>query len=103
MEKRKSRVVPMLNIHPIDKVTAEMLLGVEQVRELILTETPKAIIEALDKNKNTATLFQIGPTVYYSEISKTEWKKALDVCIEHNKVKEDYNYCAELVKLKESF
>ena len=103
MEKKKSRIIPMLKVHPIEKVTAEMLLEIEQVRELILIETPKAIEEALDKNKSTATLFQIGPTVYYSEISKTEWKKALDVCIEYNKIKEDYTYCAELVKLKELF
>ena len=100
MKKKKSRVVPNVNIYPIEQVPAEALASINLLIDTVHDEVYPAIDQAIKDRKSTAVLFQINFTNAYLELPKSEWEKAINSSIEHYSSKEKYEICSKLAALK---
>ena len=98
--KKKARVIPNVNIYPIDDIPAEMLVKIDLLVSTVHDEVLPAINQAIKGKKSTATLFQINFTDAYLELLKSEWAGAIDSSIEYFSKKENYEVCGELTALK---
>ena len=100
MKKKTARVIPNLNIYPLDSAPVEAILQAEVLVELVHREVPIAIQQAINSKKSTAVLFQINSSDAYLELPKSEWISAIDTSILHYSQKEKYELCKELTTLK---
>jgi hypothetical protein len=62
-------------------------------------ETVNSIEDAITNNNKIAVLFLIGNSDAHVEINKSEWKTALQSCIEHYSQLEEYELCVEIKRL----
>jgi hypothetical protein len=89
-----------LNIAIVGKdIDPSLLLENKKFVGLVYSETIEAIKDAFINKSKTAILFKVAYSEYQVEIGKSEWKKALEQCIEFYKKDELYEQCSEIVKL----
>jgi hypothetical protein len=100
MKKKTARVIPNLNIYPLDSAPVEAILHAEVLVELVHREVLPSIQQALQSKRATAILFQINSSDAYLELPKSEWQSAIDTSILHYSQKEKYEVCNELNMLK---
>jgi hypothetical protein len=89
-----------LNIAFVGKdLDHDLLLKSNNFISLVYSETVEAIRDAAINRSKTAILFKVAYSEYQVEINKSDWKKALNQCIEYHKKDERYEQCSEIVKL----
>ena len=84
MAKKSSRTIPtvMFNINGKDKVDIDALCSNEVFTRAVFKETVNGIKDAIENRKKTAVLFELDKSEYFVEISKNDWKQALQSCID---------------------
>ena len=98
MAKKSTRQIPavILNVIGEGKPDAEALCNAEGFVNAVFIEAVEGIKDALITNKKTAMLFEVGKSDYYIEISKDQWKQALQTCLDRLIVDEKYEECSEI-------
>ena len=81
----------------------KLLVNNKKFSSVVYSETVEAIKEALINKYKTDVLFKLAHTDYQVEISKPQWKIALNECINYYSKKEEYERCSEIVKLIKEF
>ena len=101
MAKKSTRQVPsmILTIKGEGKADVEALCSTEGFVNAVFIETVEGIKDALTTNKKTAVLFEMGKSDYYIEISKDQWKQALQTCIDRLVEIEKYEECSKIKQL----
>lgn len=99
-EKKQERIIPVLNVYPVDENITDFILESEEVQKFIFENTPAGILDALSKRKNTAQLFRLNNTEEYIELSKDQWVNAIDSCIKYYEKQEKFEKCANLTTLR---
>jgi len=72
----------------------------EIVRDLVYSQTVLGIREAINRKTKHAKIVEINSTGQYLTVEKQDFKSALENSIHYYEVLEDYEACAEIVKLK---
>lgn len=85
--------VPNLVITPLKGVSKEDILSHHPITDLIFDETPKAIEKALKGKRQSAIIIEINNSGFFIEIQKKWWVNALNSCLKHYEVKEDFEKC----------
>lgn len=98
MAKKSTRRVPMmvLNIVGEGKADIDIICNNEVFAGAVFKETVESIKDALSRKKSTAVLFELNKSDYYIEISKDQWKQALQTCLDRLIVDEKYEECNEI-------
>jgi hypothetical protein len=101
MAKKSTRQIPavILNVVGDGKPDTEMLCSTEGFVNAVFIETVEGIKDAINTNKRTAVLFEVGKSDYYIEISKNQWKQALQTCIDRLVEIEKYEECFKIKQL----
>jgi hypothetical protein len=72
----------------------------ENVRKIIYTNTFVGIKEAIKKRAKNAKIIEINSSGHYVTVVKEDFKKALDTTLIYHEGLEDYETCAQIIKLK---
>lgn len=98
MAKKSTRRVPMmvLNIVGEGKADIDVICDNEVFAAAVYKETIESIKDALSSKKQTAVLFELNKSDYYIEISKDQWKQALQSCLDRLIAVEKYEECSEI-------
>lgn len=98
MAKKSTRRVPMmvLNIVGEGKADINVICDNEVFAAAVYKETVESIKDALSSRKQTAVLFELNKSDYYIEISKDQWKQALQTCIDRFVETEQYEECSKI-------
>jgi hypothetical protein len=72
----------------------------ENVRKIIYTNTFVGIKEAIKKRAKNAKIIEINSSGHYVTVVKEDFKKALDTTLIYHEELEDYETCAQIIKLK---
>lgn len=99
-ERKQERIIPVLNVYPIDESVTDFILESEEVQRFIYEHTTAGISDALSKRKTTAQLFRVNNTEEYVELSKDQWVSAIDSCIKYYEKQEKFEKCANLTTLR---
>jgi hypothetical protein len=101
MAKKSTRQIPsvILTIEGDGKADAKILCSTEGFVNAVFVETIEGIKDAINTNKKTAVLFEMGKSDYYIEISKDQWKQALQTCIDKLVEIEKYEDCSKIKQL----
>ena len=70
------------------------------VRDIVYYQTVTGIRDAIKRKLKHAKIVEINSTGQYLTVEKQDFKSALDKSISYYEVFEDYETCAEIVKLK---
>lgn len=97
--KKEVRRVPLMKVNSSDKYTHEHLLKNDTFINAVYNEAFIGIEDAINNNNKTAVIFLLGNSDAHVEISKTEWKTALQSCIDYYVQTEQYEICSDIVKL----
>lgn len=100
MKKKTGRIIPNVNIYPLEIAPVDAIAQADVVLEIVHTELLPAIKQAIKSKRTSAVLFQINSSDAYVEIPKTEWLKAIDKNIAYFTKKEKYEVCSDLTTLK---
>ena len=101
MEKKKQeRIIPALNVYPLDETATDFILQSEEVQNFIYEHTTAGISEAISKRRKTAELFRLNNTDQYIELPKEQWINAIDSCIKYYEKQEKFEKCANLTTLR---
>lgn len=93
--KRKVRAV-IENVH---LASAEDLIKSDTLKQLLMTETPSAIENAIQTKNVYATIFEINDSSSYVEVHKRDWVSALESCLKYQLEKENYELCSKINSL----
>jgi hypothetical protein len=98
MAKKETRRIPMmvLNIVGEGKADIDIICNNDTFVAAVYKETVESIKDALSRKKQTAVLFELNKSDYYIEISKDQWKQALQTCLDRLVVDERYEECSEI-------
>ena len=98
---KKTRTIPtmMLSIKGEGKPDIEALVSNEVFANAVYLETVNGIKDAITNKRKTAILFELDKSDYYVEINKSEWKQALESCIEKLVEVEKYEQCIDIKKI----
>ena len=98
MAKKSNRQVPsmMVTVKGEGQADIEALCGNEVFIEAVFTETIAGIKDAINTKNKTATLFQLEKSDYYLELDKSQWKQALQTCIDRHIEIEQYEECSKI-------
>ena len=98
MAKKSTRQIPsvILNIRGDGRPDAEVLCNTEGFVNAVFIEAVEGIRDAVVTNNKTAILFEMGKSDYYIEISKDQWKQALQTGLDRLIVDEKYEECSEI-------
>jgi len=101
MVKKSNRQIPavILNVVGDGKPDVDALCNAEGFIKAVFIETVEGIKDALATNNKTAILFEVGKSDYYIEISKDQWKQALQTCIDRLVETEKYEECSKIKQL----
>jgi hypothetical protein len=101
MAKKSTRQIPsvILNIMGDGRPDAEVLCNTEGFVNAVFIEAVEGIRDAVVTNNKTAILFEMGKSDYYIEISKDQWKQALQACIDKLVETEKYEECSKIKQL----
>ena len=97
--KKEVRRVPLMKVASNDKYTHEHLLGSDAFVNAVYNETVIGIEDAINNNNKTAILFLLGNSDAHIEVSKADWKTALQSCVDYYVKTEQYEICSDIVKL----
>jgi hypothetical protein len=95
---KKSRTIPtvIFNIDFDGKIDIEALCNNESFSNAVYKETVEGIKDAISNKKKIAILFELDKSDYYVEISKDQWKPALQSCIDKFIENELYEKCNDI-------
>lgn len=101
MAKKSTRQVPsmVINVKGEGQADIDALCENEVFVKAVFTETIEGINDAIKSKSKTATLFQLAKSEYYLELDKSQWKQALQTCIDRLIVDEKYEECGEIKTL----
>jgi hypothetical protein len=101
MAKKSTRKIPsmVININGGDVADIKVLCDNNVFAGAVYTEAIASIKDAIENKKKTAILFELGKSEYYIEIIKSEWKQALQSCIDKLVETEDYEMCIQIQDL----
>lgn len=91
--------VPNVVITPLKGISKEEILAHYPITDLILSETPKAIEKALLKKRQTAIIVEINNSGFFIELQKKWWPNALNSCLKHYELKEEFEKCEHIKKV----
>ena len=97
--KKKERDVSLEIIYD-HKEELEELIESRDFHQLLLDESIKVIEESLKMKENEVKLFSISNLDCFIILNKIDFPKVINKAIELYESLEDYDKCAELVKLK---
>ncbi len=98
--KKKEREILSLEILYDHKEELNELIENLDFHQLLLDESIKVIEESLKIKENEVKLFSITNLDCFILLKKSNFTKVIDQTIKFYESKEDYNKCAELIKLK---
>ena len=98
---KKVRTIPtmILKVKGEGSADAEARCNSDVFVSAVYIETVNGIQDALSNNKKTAILFELGKSEYFVEIDKSQWKIALQSCIDKLVENEKYEDCISIKKL----
>jgi len=101
MAKKSTRKVPsmVISVHGGGEANIDSLCSNEVFSKAVFKETYLGIKDAIDSKKKTAILFELEKSDYYIEIEKSDWKQALESCIDKFVETEQYEKCSEIKDL----
>lgn len=99
--KKSMRKIPMmvLNVLGEGKADIDSICDNKIFVMAVFKETIASISDAINTKKQTAILFELNRSDYYIEISKDQWKQALQTCLDKLVEKEKYEECSEIKEL----
>jgi len=100
-EETKKREILSVEILYDDKEDLDILTESEDFHKLLFDEVVTGVEEALDSNSVTAKIIYIPNLECSVTIYKRNFKAALEGVIKFYEKQEDYDKCAELVRLKQ--
>lgn len=98
MAKKSSRQVPsmVITVKGEGQADIEALCENETFVNAVFIETIAGIKDAISTKSKTAVLFQIAKSDYYLELDKSQWKQALQTCIDRFIDDEKYEECSKI-------
>lgn len=98
MAKKSNRQVPsmVVTIKGEGQADIDALCENEVFTNAVYVETIAGIKDAINTKSKTATLFQIAKSEYYLELDKSQWKQALQTCIDRLIEQEKYEECSKI-------
>lgn len=95
---KKTRTIPtvMFNINGEGKIDIEALCNNESFTRAVYKETVAGIKDAIDNKRKIAILFELDKSDYFVEINKSQWKIALQSCIDKLVESESYEECSKI-------
>jgi hypothetical protein len=99
--KKITRKVPSMVVSVIGdgRANIDSLCSNKIFSHAVYKETVEGIKDAIKNKKQTAILFELGKSEYYVEINKSDWKQALQSCIDKFIETEQYEKCSEIKAL----
>jgi hypothetical protein len=97
------RIIPNLqfNING-DGIPDYSAIGANEiVQDIVYSQTVWGIREAIKRKAKHAKIVEINSTGHYLTVDKQDFESALNKSISYYEKFEDYETCAEIVKLKE--
>lgn len=96
------RIIPNLqfNINGDGEPDYSVISQNEIVRDIVYSQTVWGIRDAIKRKLKHAKIVEINSTGQYLTVEKQDFKSALENSIQYYEVFEDYETCAEIVKLK---
>jgi len=89
------RKIPLFKVNMGPGAEYSQLTKIPEVRDAVMEETIYAIKDGIEKKKSSISLFEVANSDYYIELSKENWKPALEHLIEFYVEREEYDKCAE--------
>ena len=101
MAKKSTRKIPTIVLSTIGEGTPDVdtLCNNEIFSKTVYIEAVESIKDAIKNKSKTAILFELGKSEYYVELDKSEWKQALQSCLDRYIEKELYEACTEIKTL----
>ena len=101
MAKKSTRKIPtmVITINGSGTTDIEALCNNEIFANAVYKETIASIKDAINNKNKSAILFELDKSEYYVEINKSEWKQALQSCIDKLVETEDYEMCIQMQDL----
>jgi hypothetical protein len=98
MAKKSNRQVPsmVITIKGEGQADINALCKNEMFVKAVYIETIAGIKDAINTKSKTAILFQIAKSDYYLELDKSQWKQALQTCIDRLIETEQYEECSKI-------
>lgn len=98
MAKKSNRQIPsmVITVKGEGQADIEALCENETFINAVFIETIAGITDAIKTKSKTATLFQIAKSEYYLELEKSQWKQALQTCIDRFIEEEKYEDCSKI-------
>ena len=98
MAKKSTRQIPsmVVNVKGEGQADIEALCENEVFVTAVFTETVAGITEAINNKTKMATLFQLAKSDYFIELEKSQWKQALQTCIDKLIETEQYEECSKI-------
>lgn len=98
MAKKSNRQVPsmVVTIKGEGQADIDALCENDVFANAVYIETIAGIKDAISTKSKTATLFQIAKSDYYLELDKSQWKQALQTCINRFIDEEKYEDCSKI-------
>jgi hydroxymethylpyrimidine pyrophosphatase-like HAD family hydrolase len=101
MAKKSIRKVPsmVVTVNGGGVANIDSLCNNEVFSRTVFKETFLGIKDAVETKKKTAILFELEKSEYFIEIEKSDWKQALESCIDKFVEIEQYEKCSEIKEL----
>ena len=101
MAKKSTRKIPsmVITINGDGPADIESLCNNKIFAGAVYKEAIASIKDAINTKAKTAILFELEKSEYYIEINKSEWKQALQSCIDKLIETEDYELCSVIKEL----
>lgn len=95
MAKKSTRKIPsmVVTINGSGPADIESLCSNRIFAGAVFKEAIASIKDAIETKAKTAVLFELEKSEFYIEIDKSEWKTALQTCIDKLVETEDYELC----------
>jgi hypothetical protein len=96
------RIIPNLqfNINGEGEPDYSIIATNEVVRDIVYSQTVWGIRDAIKRKLKHAKIVEINSTGQYLTVDKQDFESALDKSISYYEIFEDYETCAEIIKLK---
>lgn len=98
MAKKSTRQIPsmVVNVKGEGQTDIDALCENEVFVKAVFIETIAGIKEAINNKTKMATLFQLAKSDYFIELEKSQWKQALQTCIDKLIETEQYEECSKI-------
>lgn len=98
MAKKSNRQIPsmVITVKGEGQADIEALCDNETFVKAVFVETVAGIRDAINTKSKTAILFQLAKSDYYLELDRSQWKQALQTCIDKLIENEHYEECSKI-------